>query len=196
MTVYVATKNAGKLHELRAILGNAGWTALPYEPYADVLESDDSYGANAALKARALRVQLTAAGIAVSVLGDDSGIEVAALDNRPGVTSARYGGSLATWPQRRMKLLAELAERHSAGRAARFVCALHFIDAAGNETAAEAACSGTIAESERGQSGFSYDSLFIGDDGRTFAELSDDEKNRTSHRYRAIIALLTALEVK
>ncbi len=191
--VYVATKNAGKLRELRDILGLGGFDARPYEAYADVVESADTYAGNAALKATALFDQLSAGGVRANVIGDDSGLEVAALGGRPGVRSARYGGVAATWPQRRALLLRELAGRHGAQRAARFVCALHFIDADGAHTSAAASYGGSIAKEERGEAGFSYDSIFVGQDGRTFAELSDREKNRISHRYLAATALFTSL---
>ena len=122
----MATKNAGKLGELRAIFGRYGWTLATFEGYADPAEGDTSYEDNAALKARALRRQLEAWGTRAAVLGDDSGLEVRALDGRPGVLSARYGGSNATWSQRRRGLLNEVSASNG-DRSAAFVCALHFI---------------------------------------------------------------------
>ncbi len=197
MTVYVATKNAGKLRELRAIFSPFDWDLLTFPDYSDVVEGDDSYAANAALKARALRAQLLSAGIAASVLGDDSGLEVAALDGRPGIRSARYGGESATWAERRSGLLAEAAASGSADRSARFVCALHFIAADGMETAVCASYHGTLAERERGVGGFSYDPIFVSPPhGLTFAQIDEVEKNSVSHRARAARALLTALSPK
>ena len=194
MTVYVATKNAGKLRELHAIFAGWGWKLSTFPAYRDVVEGDDSYAANAALKARALRAQLLSAGIAASVLGDDSGLEIMALGGRPGIRSARYGGENATWPQRRSALLAEAAASGSLDRRARFVCALHFIAADGSETPAWASYEGTLADRERGAGGFSYDPIFVSPaDGRTFAEIDEDEKNSISHRARAAETLLAAL---
>ncbi len=194
MTVYVATKNAGKLRELREIFGEAGWVISTFADYRDVVEGDDSYAANAALKARALRTQLADAGIAASVLGDDSGLEIAALDGRPGIRSARYGGETATWPDRRSALLREAAASGSVDRSARFVCALHFIAADGSETAVFATYDGKLAEGERGAAGFSYDPIFVSPaHGRTFAEIDEAEKNAISHRARAARELLTSL---
>jgi XTP/dITP diphosphohydrolase len=228
--VYIATKNAGKLRELRQILAAYGWEACAFEGYADVVEGETSYAENAALKARALRGALDAAGIADPALGDDSGLEVAALGGRPGVLSARYGGAGATWADRRRLLLADTAaavtsapsatvtsapsatvtsdssasvtsdssssltsDAYRTARAARFVCALHWVPADGPETAVESSFAGFVAHEERGDGGFSYDAIFELNDGRTFAELSESEKNAISHRARAVAALMTAL---
>jgi len=193
MLVYVATRNAGKLRELRSIFASAGWTLAAHENYEDVAEGEHSYAENAALKARALYARLTTEGNISNVLGDDSGLEVAALGGLPGIRSARYGGPGATWSERRAKLLAEPDLRTDSERSARFVCALHFIACGGIETTATGTRDGSIAPCERGHAGFSYDAIFMTADGRTFAELSEDEKNRTSHRRRAADALLTAL---
>lgn len=192
--VYVATKNAGKMRELREIFAGSPFAVETYGDYADVVEGESSYAENAALKARALRAQLDAAGISAAVLGDDSGLEVRALGNRPGILSARYGGPNATWSERRLGLIGEVAASGSSDRSARFVCALHFIDVVGHETATLETIAGEIAPEERGEAGFSYDSIFLlPERGVTFAELSAEEKNRISHRARAAAALLAAL---
>jgi XTP/dITP diphosphohydrolase len=192
--VYAATKNAGKLVELRELFAASGWSIDTYEGYPDVEEGDRSYAENAALKAVALHDRLRADGIAAAVLGDDSGIEVAALDGRPGVLSARYGGPDATWAERRARLLAEIAESGGADRAARFVCALHYIAADGHALAVQADVAGLIADSERGSAGFSYDPIFLYPPaGKTFAELDAAQKNAVSHRGRAVARLLAAV---
>lgn len=194
MTVFVATKNDGKFHELAAIFAVFGWELRRFAGYRDVAEGDTSYAENAALKARALWEQLRAAGKPSAVLGDDSGLEVAALGGRPGVLSARYGGSRATWAERRRMLLDELAETGGADRRARFVCALHLIDAAGRATDVRGTLDGLIATSERGAAGFSYDPVFeFPALNRTFGELSDREKNGVSHRAVAARKLVAAL---
>ncbi len=193
MLVYAATKNPGKLRELCEIFARSGWEIAASPRYADVVEGRDSYAGNAALKARALHERLIAAGERVPVVGDDSGLEVAAMGGRPGVLSARYGGADASWTERRRLLLAELAATGSNDRRARFVCALHYVGADGREVAVMASYVGDIAESERGDGGFSYDAIFVGSDGRTFAELSEAEKSRTSHRARAGDVLIAAL---
>ena len=192
--IFVATKNAGKMRELRALFAHSPFRLETYDGYADVVEGDESYVANAALKAWALHRTLQSDGRSAHVLGDDSGLEVAALGGRPGVLSARYGGSDATWARRRALLRAELAASGSADRAARFVCALYFIPLQGTPCAVERNVAGMISESDRGLAGFSYDAAFwYPPAGKTFAELTQEEKNRVSHRGLAVGALLTAI---
>lgn len=194
MLVYAATKNRGKLDELRAIFGSAGWRIEDSSRYADVDEGTTSYEENAALKARALYATLASSGDAEPVIGDDSGLEIAALDGGPGILSARYGAPGATWRDRRQSLLADLLRSGSSDRRARFVCALHFIAADGHEFAVREHFEGTIAEHERGDGGFSYDAIFVpAGMATTFAELADVEKNRISHRALAASRLLEAV---
>ncbi|HEV2738378.1 MAG TPA: non-canonical purine NTP pyrophosphatase [Candidatus Elarobacter sp.] len=195
MTVYVATKNAGKLRELEALFAGSTFAPATFDAYEDPVEGDTSYADNAALKARALHGQLRRAGVAGDVLADDSGLEVVALGGRPGVLTAYYGGPGLTWSERRRALLDELAACGGGpDRRARFVCALHFIDAAGRDVTSVGMVAGEIAPAERGELGFSFDPVFFYPPaGRTFAELSAAEKNRVSHRARAVAALLGAL---
>ncbi len=198
MKVYVATKNAGKLREMEALFAEAPFELASFAEYEDPLEGDVSYADNAALKARALHAQLQRAGTPAHVLADDSGLEVYALDRRPGVLTAYYGGAALPWPERRKKLLAELHEAlagsPTADRRARFVCALHFIDADGRELATMGTVDGEIAPEERGEAGFSFDPVFLYPPaGRTFAEMSAEEKNRVSHRGIAAAALVAAI---
>jgi XTP/dITP diphosphohydrolase len=195
MTVYVATKNAGKLRELEALFAGAPFELATFDAYVDPVEGDTSYADNAALKARALQAQLGRAGVPGNVLADDSGLEVLALGGRPGVLTAYYGGPGLTWRERRRALLDELAASgEGTDRRARFVCALHFIDVDGREVATTGAVDGEIAPEERGELGFSFDPVFFySPAGRTFAELSAAEKNRVSHRATAVAALRNAL---
>ncbi|MEO6991448.1 MAG: non-canonical purine NTP pyrophosphatase [Candidatus Baltobacteraceae bacterium] len=191
MQVFAATKNAGKLRELRVIFRRYGWTLDAFEGYRDPEEVEDSYAGNAALKARALSAQLRAAGLDAAAIGDDSGFEVSALQDRPGIRSARYGTPGATWAQRRTALLTEFARTGSADRRARFVCALHLVEADGTEQAAIGTIEGRLASAERGEGGFSYDAIFELPAGhQTFAEVSEGEKNAISHRARAAEALV------
>ena len=194
MRVFVATKNPGKLRELRAIFAGTGWDLESYPEYAEPDEGPTSYADNAALKARALRAQLEAAGIDGGVLADDSGIEVNALGGRPGVLSARYGGDAASWSERRAALLRERAATGSDDRSARFVCVLHFIDSARREFSARGEVEGWLATEERGSAGFSFDPIFeYLPAGKTFAEMPEKEKNAASHRARAARTLLDAV---
>ncbi len=194
MRVYVATTNAGKLREMRELFADSPFEVDTFAGYEDPLEGDSSYADNAALKARALHAQLRRAGRPGNVLADDSGLEVYALDRRPGVLTAFYGGSTLPWSERRRALLAELAAVRSRDRRARFVCALHFIDEDGREFAALGTVDGEIAPEERGALGFSFDSIFrYPPYDKTFAELTNAEKNAVSHRAIAAAALVTAV---
>jgi len=191
MLVYVATTNQGKLRELRELTAGSDLHLLVDESYTAAPEGDASYTENAAAKAHALRDSLLARGIRAAVLADDSGLEVTALDGRPGVLSARYGGDLS-WEARRELLLSELSEK--ADRSARFVCVLHFIDELGEELVAEAFVDGEITKENRGEQGFSYDPIFFYPPlDQTFAELRIREKNAVSHRAIAVSKLLIAL---
>jgi len=195
-TVYAATKNSGKFAELRDIFAAHGWTVESFAQYGDVAEGERSYAENAALKARGLARDLARASISAAVVGDDSGLEVCALSGRPGILSARYGGD-STWMRRRRMLLDEVDAAAPAGRDARFVCALHFIDVDGMEVAVAADLGGTIARDERGDGGFSYDAIFCERGStRTFAEISRIEKNLRSHRAIAIARLVEAVRAR
>lgn len=192
MNVFAATKNIGKLHELRAIFAGSDLDIDTYPPYVDPLEGESSYAENALLKARALSAQLRSAGISGAILGDDSGLEVAALGGAPGVLSARYAGIHASWPQRRARLLAEIV--HARDRSAKFVCAMALLLPDGREIAAYGEAPGSIATREGGRFGFGYDPIFLdAGSGLTFAQLDESQKNRISHRGRAAAELLAAI---
>jgi XTP/dITP diphosphohydrolase len=194
MRVYVATKNHGKLQEMEQLFAGSSFELATYEGYEDPAEGDVSYADNAALKAHALHAQLRRAGVRGNVLADDSGLEVYALDRRPGVLTAYYGGADLPWSERRRKLLAELARSGSDDRRARFVCALHFVDEQGREFATMATVDGEVASEERGELGFSFDPIFLYQPlGKTFGELRAQEKNRVSHRAIAAAALVTSV---
>jgi XTP/dITP diphosphohydrolase len=180
---------------MEALFESTRFAPVLFDGYVSPLEGEAGYHQNAALKAHALRAQLAASGRSGAVLADDSGLEVVALGGRPGVTTADYGGADASWSQRRRRLLDELAAVGSPDRRARFVCALHYIGADGRELGAFGTVDGTIASAERGELGFSFDPVFLYPPaGRSFAELTDVEKNRVSHRAVAVAAVLAAIE--
>jgi XTP/dITP diphosphohydrolase len=194
MIVYVATKNVGKLRELVSLFAGSPFELATFEGYQDPPEGDTSYADNAALKAHALRAQLLRAGRSGHVLADDSGLEVYALDRRPGVLTAYYGGADLSWGERRRKLLDELQRHGTTDRRARFVCALHFIDREGRELAAMGTVDGEIAAEDRGDLGFSFDPVFLYPPlGLTFAELPPEQKDGVSHRAVAAAGLLAAV---
>ena len=185
-----ATANPHKLSEIAAILGSAVELLPRPVDLGEVIEDGHTLEANAQLKARAVCAHTGQAAVA-----DDTGLEVDALDGAPGVRSARYAGECAGDADNRARLLVEL--NGVADRSARFrtVAIVAFPD--GSELVAEGVISGTIAETSRGDQGFGYDPVFVPDegDGRTFAEMSADEKNAVSHRGRAFRALAAKLDL-
>ena len=194
MKTFVATQNAGKLRELRAIFSGSALALAKPRKYAAVVEDADSYAGNALLKAQALVATLAERGLEGAVLADDSGLEVDALEGRPGVYSARYGGADIGWPERRAALLAELRGVPPYRRSARFVCALALIEPGREPRVASGHVNGYLLEVESGAGGFGYDPLFFHPpSGRSFAALTEKEKNAVSHRRRAADALLSAL---
>ena len=192
--VVVATANRGKLAEIRSALAFDGWefvTAddLGFDPL-DVVESGDTFEANAALKAHEYhRV------FGLAALADDSGLEVDALGGAPGVYSARYAGEDATDADNNLKLLAALDAVPARERTARFRCVVVLVAEDGSETVAAGVCEGVIGFEPRGSGGFGYDPLFLpaATPGRTMAELELPEKNAISHRGAALRALAAVL---
>ena len=195
MLTYLASKNEGKLAEIRTMLARSPLEVRTYAAYRDPEEGHESYIDNALLKARALRAQLNEAGITdAAVLADDSGIELDALGGGPGVDSAIYAGATASWPQRLASLMREVEERGDRERGARFVCVMALILPDGREIVVQGDVRGEIARELRGENGFGYDPLFYYQPiGKTFGEIPEREKNELSHRGRAARALLEAL---
>jgi XTP/dITP diphosphohydrolase len=193
----LATGNAGKLREMRAIL--APWhvevRALAEFTPAGAAETGLSFVENALLKAR-----FAAAASGLPAIADDSGLEVDALRGAPGIYSARYAGPDASDAANNARLLGELAGVPDPSRTARYRCAMVYLrwpdDPA--PVVAQASWEGLIGRVARGTGGFGYDPLFLVDDGlRTAAELSAADKNARSHRgqaLRRLVAELTAGE--
>ncbi|HEY5663896.1 MAG TPA: RdgB/HAM1 family non-canonical purine NTP pyrophosphatase [Ilumatobacter sp.] len=183
-----ASANPGKVAEIERILAGVA-ELVPRPPgVPDVVEDADTLEGNARLKAVAI---CRASGL--PAVADDTGLEVAALGGAPGVWTGRFAGEGCSDADNRRKLLAELAGH--ADRRARFRTCVLVRWPDGRELVAEGVCAGTIAEAERGERGFGYDSLFVPDDGdgRTFAEMTDDDKHAISHRGRAFRALIAGL---
>jgi len=183
----LGTYNEGKVREITSILANSGWMFASLKQFPNIEaaeESGDTYSANAIAKAR---VYASATGLLA--LADDSGLEVAALTGAPGVFSARYAGEDASDGDRRQLLLSELAKTGDQDRRARFVSSVAIADKDGYVlNVAEGICEGTITLAPRGAGGFGYDPLFVPDGyDQTFAELSEEIKNRISHRGKALI---------
>lgn len=183
-----ATANPGKVAEIAGLLPD-GWVLLPRpQSVGEIVEDAGTLVGNARLKARAI---LAATGKAA--VADDTGLEVAALGDAPGVDTAIYAGEGCTDADNRRKLLGALSGVGE--RTARFVTVVLVAWPDGRETIVEGVCNGHIAAAERGDRGFGFDPLFIPDDGdgRTFAEMTAEEKNMVSHRGRAFRALAAAL---
>jgi XTP/dITP diphosphohydrolase len=193
--VVVATGNPGKVEEIEAALESTGWefvtaAALGVDVPA-VEETGETFQENALIKSRAF---LAATGEAS--LADDSGLEVDALDGRPGVRSSRFAGEEATDEQNNELLLEKLEGVTDEQRTARFRCIVTLVEPDGTVITADGSCEGRIARAPRGTGGFGYDPLFLPDaaPGRTMAELGVDEKNALSHRGAALRALAARLE--
>lgn len=197
MKAYLATANAGKIRELKAIFARSALQLVAPRKYDEVVEDAQSYTGNAMLKAQALAAALHKRHVSAAVLADDSGLEVDALDGRPAVESARYGGVEIDWPERRTALLAELRGVPPYRRTARFVCVLTLLEPGREPISAIGQVSGYVLEAETGSGGFGYDSLFFYPPlGRSFASLTEKDKNAVSHRRRAADALLAVLSAR
>lgn len=201
-TLILATRNQGKVNELREPLARFGFDvkSLP-DDFPEVAETGTTFEENACIKARTV-----ADALGVPAVADDSGIEVDALGGAPGVYSARYS---LDWPavegesvdeRNNRKLLAALQGVPAEKRTARFRCCMAMVYPSSNGQAPEdivvsGAWEGSIVEKPSGKNGFGYDPLFLDPaSGRTGAELSREEKMARSHRGKALARLLEALE--
>lgn len=189
----LASRNAKKLRELQALLAPAGYRLRAASEFSDVEpdETAPTFVENALIKARhAARVS------GLPALADDSGLEVEALAGAPGVRSARYAGEPGSDVANNAKLLAALAGLPEARRGARFVSVLVLLRHAEDPVPliAQGFWPGRILDAPRGAQGFGYDPLFLDpDSGLSAAELAPEDKNRRSHRARAMQALLAQL---
>jgi len=182
----LGTGNAGKVEELRALLADLPIELIPGSSLAappDVVEDADTLTGNARKKAEAYRAES-----GLPALADDTGLEVAALDGRPGVHTARFAGPAATPEDNKHKLLEVLDGIDN--RRARFRTVVALVDDADQVHTFEGICEGTITTTPRGDGGFGYDPLFRPDDHeQTFAEMPPAAKNDISHRRKALDAL-------
>jgi len=189
MDLVLATRNKGKISEMTDILFDMPFvlrSLAEWPSFEEVEESGSSYGENARIKARA-----AAEHVGLWCLADDSGLEVDALEGRPGVHSARYAGP-GEHPI--SKLLQELAAIDESCRTARFVCVVCLCRPEGEVIRGRGTLEGRIALAPRGEGGFGYDPVFIPEGGpRHLAEYSKAEKNRISHRARALASIRSEL---
>jgi XTP/dITP diphosphohydrolase len=187
--VALVSRNPGKLRELRALL--SGWEVEPLDTAGLEEETGETFYENAKGKALFGRANARPGWWA---LGEDSGLEVAALGGAPGIRSARYAGPRATDGQNLARLLDDLRAVAGAGRRARYVCELVLLSPGGVEYRGTGTLHGSIAAQTRGAAGFGYDPAFVPEgETRTVAELGEAWKRARSHRSRAARALVEAL---
>ena len=184
MKVILASKNAHKLEELSAILGQLGFEIALESEYGldiEVEETGTTFEENSRLKAEAV---MRASGM--PVLADDSGLMVDALCGAPGVYSARYGHKSSD-AERTAYLLENMIDVPDEARTAKFVCVITCLWPDGRKIVARGECPGRILHEVHGSNGFGYDPVFfVPEKGKTFAELLPGEKNAISHRARAL----------
>lgn len=194
MDLLIASRNLHKIRECKAILkqikGLDLFSLLDFPNYTPPEEVGTTFEANARLKAIH-----AAKALNMLSLSDDSGLVVPALNNEPGVRSARYAGELATDAENRFKLTRKISSLLEHERSARYECCMVLASPQEVLKVVEASCFGTILTEERGSQGFGYDPLFVKTEyNLTFAQLSEEMKNRLSHRRKALDKIMLTLE--
>lgn len=189
----IATTNAGKLREIKELLKDFSLhitSMVDYPGAPEIIEDGDSFVANAFIKARTM-----AAFTGQLTMGEDSGLEVQALNNAPGIYSARYAGPKATDEDNNDKLLAALQGLPWAQRQARYRCCAALVDGLQDVAVVKGSCAGIIIEQRRGTNGFGYDPLFYLEKyQQTFGELDPAIKATMSHRAEALTKIKRTLQ--
>lgn len=189
----LATSNKHKLHEVREILTPHkvivyGLNDLNLK-VRDVEENGETYADNALIKAKAVQ-EVTS----MPIIADDSGLEILALNNHPGMHSARYAASLGGHDNAIKQILEDLEDKID--RSARFVCDIVLLNVEDKPLVFEGIAQGKIAQEKQGEGGFGYDPIFISDEtGTCFGTMTEQEKNTVSHRAKALKKLLTYLRI-
>ena len=194
MKLILATSNLHKVWEyktmLKCIPGMDLHSLRDFSSYISPEETGKTFEENAKIKALS-----AAKALGAWVLADDSGLVIPALNDAPGIHSARYAGKDATDAENRKKLLKEIENLPLEKRAAYFQCVICLASPEGIKKCVTGKCEGTVLHASRGSQGFGYDSLFLKYDyNKTFAEMEEDVKNRISHRRKALDKLLPVLE--
>jgi XTP/dITP diphosphohydrolase len=191
--IILATSNQGKLQEFRNLISEYPWSVLSLEDFPElptVEETGTTFRENACLK-----VVTTAEKTGFIALADDSGLEVEYLDGMPGVYSARFAGDPGNDQKNNQKLLTMLEGVPDSLRGARFCCTIAVATPEGQVAYFEGVCRGKILTEPRGENGFGYDPLFyLPELGKTMAQLTEVEKNRISHRGKALRGIIPVLE--
>lgn len=190
--IVLATRNRGKLVELRRILDGLDVELVPMDELglSSPEETGSTFAANALLKART-----AAEATGAAALADDSGLEVDALDGAPGVDSAVYAGTHGDDDANLAKLLREIRDLPADARTARFVCVAALVASDGREWTRRGTMEGQVIDEARGEGGFGYDPVFVAEgESRTNAELTAAEKDARSHRGEAFRGIRSAVE--
>jgi len=188
--IVFATGNEGKMKEIRMIMADLGLEIQSMKEAGiilDIAENGKTFEENAMIKASAIAQELQRRGDAAIVLADDSGLEIDYLNKEPGIYSARYMGEDTSYTIKNANLIQRLEGVPDEKRTARFVCAIAAVLADGRQFETRAAIEGQIGYEERGTNGFGYDPIFyLPEYGMYSAELPPEEKNRISHRGKAL----------
>ncbi len=198
--IVFATGNTGKVREIQAILADLGLEVVSMKEvgiHVDIEENGSTYEENALIKSRAVAACLKETGQQkhTVVMSDDSGLEIDYLNKEPGIYSARYLGEDTSYRIKNANLISRLEGVEDALRTARFVCAIAAVLPDGRELASRGVIEGRIGYEEKGSNGFGYDPIFyVPEFGCTTAELSEEQKNRVSHRGNALQAMKGLLQ--
>ncbi len=188
--IIFATGNAGKMKEIRMIMADLDievQSMKEAEIQAEIVEDGETFEENAKIKAQAIAQELRARGEQAVVLADDSGLEIDYLNKEPGVYSARYMGEDTPYTVKNANLIQRLEGVPDEERTARFVCVIAAVFPDGRVFQTRATIEGRIGYEEKGENGFGYDPIFyLPEYGMYSAELAPEEKNRISHRGKAL----------
>ena len=189
----LASNNKHKVSEIKAIFNDYKiLTMNDIEYYDEIVEDGNTFVENSLIKAKTISKYLRTKGIECNVLADDSGLCCEALDGAPGIYSARYAGGHGNDKANRDKLIEELKDKD---KKAYFICSLVLYKPDNTYISVEGRTYGTIVDEEKGDTSFGYDCIFLSDDlGVTFGEATSEEKNKVSHRYRALVKLKEKIE--
>ena len=195
--IIFATGNEGKMKEIRMILADM---KLPIQSmkeadiHIDIEENGQSFEENALIKARAVATAAQQKGIQAVVLADDSGLEIDYLNKEPGIYSARYMGEDTSYHIKNANLVERLDGVEDEKRTARFVCVIAAVCPDGSEHVTRGTIEGRIGYEEKGENGFGYDPIFYVPENHCYsAELAPEEKNKISHRGKALEEMKTVL---
>lgn len=188
--IIFATGNAGKMKEIRMIMADLNMEVQSMKEadiQAEIVEDGETFEENAKIKAQAIAQELKVRGEQAVVLADDSGLEIDYLNKEPGVYSARYMGEDTSYTIKNASLIQRLEGVPDEKRTARFVCVIAAVFPDGRVFETRATIEGRIGYEEKGENGFGYDPIFyLPEYGMYSAELAPEEKNRISHRGKAL----------